>query len=505
MNYFLVIADRPQVSNRVIRQYKTHSDHFIRVEFADEDGTTLHYDSRTSNERIYEERFKQVLQDSINIAGRRFRFLGFSHSSLRSQTCWFCAPFVQDETIILAPIIIGRLGNFSAIRSPAKCAARIGQAFSDTSGAIQIRPESKITLPDVERSGRVFSDGCGTISKDLLKKVWTNWAASRNFQPTVLQIRFQGVKGLVSLDNRLRGEQICIRDSMQKFHGSPSWDVEMCGANFRKLPCFLNKQFIKILEDLGIPTRVFLRLQRERVKELRMMTSSSVNASQLLDFHRVGGAAHLPALISILGHIGVEIQADEFLWGVVQVTTLSLLRQLKYRSRILLENGVTLLGIMDETGFLKEGEIYCVFEQKQGKKVILKAESIAITRAPALHPGDIQVVKAVSIPLDSPLQELNNCVVFSQHGHRDLPSMLSGGDLDGDLYNVIWDRDLIPKATYEPADYPRVTPLDIGRQVTGEDMSDFLVRLQKPLLHEEYPSHLQYESKRSSGNYNITL
>jgi hypothetical protein len=289
----------------------------------------------------------------------------------------------------------------------------------------------------------------------------------------------------VSLDTRLQGERILIRPSMQKFDGSPSWDVELCGANFKKLPCFLNRQFIKILEDLGVPTGVFLSLQRKRVEELRMMSRSSVNASQLLDFNRVGSAAHLPTLISILGHIGVRITDDEFLWGVVQVTMLSLLRQIKYRSRILLDNGVTLLGIMDETGYLKEGEIFCVFD---GKKSLPKG-LVAVTRAPALHPGDIQLVTAVDIPHDSPLRALSNCVVFSQHGPRDVPSMLSGGDLDGDLYNVIWDRDLLPKKTYEPADYPRVPPLDIGRAVTTEDMSDFLVRtnqecaLQEPLYY----------------------
>jgi hypothetical protein len=182
-----------EVSNRVIRQYRTHSDHFIRVEFADEDGSPLAYDSRTSNERIYGKKYQQALRGSITIAGQVYKFLGFSHSSLRSQTCWFCAPFVQDGTVFHAPIIIGKLGQFAAIRSPAKCAARIGQAFSDTSGVIQIQQENLVPLPDVERNGRVFSDGCGTISLELLKKVWMGWAASRNAHPTVLQIRFQGL------------------------------------------------------------------------------------------------------------------------------------------------------------------------------------------------------------------------------------------------------------------------------------------------------------------------
>jgi hypothetical protein len=182
-----------EVSNRVIRQYSAHSDHFIRVEFADEDGSPLSYDSRTSNERIYDNKYRETLRSSINIAGKVFKFLGFSHSSLRSQTCWFCAPFINEGgRLIHAPIIISDLGNFSKIRSPARCAARIGQAFSDTSGAIPIKQENLNWLPDVERHDRVFSDGCGTISLALLKKVWAGWSASKRSQPTILQIRFQG-------------------------------------------------------------------------------------------------------------------------------------------------------------------------------------------------------------------------------------------------------------------------------------------------------------------------
>lgn len=81
------------------------------------------------------------------------------------------------------------------------------------------------------------------------------------------------------------------------------------------------------------------------------------------------------------------------------------------------------------------------------------------------------------MPLDSPLKKLRNAVVFSQRGTRDLPSQLSGGDLDGDLYNVIWDRSLIPAPTAicPAADYPRVSAAELDRTVTRKDMSDFFV------------------------------
>ena len=79
------------------------------------------------------------------------------------------------------------------------------------------------------------------------------------------------------------------------------------------------------------------------------------------------------------------------------------------------------------------------------------------------------------MPEDSPLRKLNNCVVFSQHGGRDLPSKLSGGDLDGDTYNVIFDPTLWPTHRYAPADYPRVAAVDIGRTVEIQDMTNFFL------------------------------
>lgn len=66
-------------------------------------------------------------------------------------------------------------------------------------------------------------------------------------------------------------------------------------------------------------------------------------------------------------------------------------------------------------------------------------------------------------------------IVFSSQGQRDLPSQLSGGDLDGDLYNIIYDNSLYPKRLSHPADYPTPTAVDIGRPVERSDMTDFFI------------------------------
>lgn len=124
--------------NRVLRKYPEHHDHFLRVQFCDENGLQLMFSPAASNKVIFHTRFKKVLKDGISIGGHRFSFLGFSHSSLRAQSCWFMSPFLDAGRLLYHAMLIEDLGNFSHIRSPAKCAARIGQAFPETPIAITL-------------------------------------------------------------------------------------------------------------------------------------------------------------------------------------------------------------------------------------------------------------------------------------------------------------------------------------------------------------------------------
>ncbi|KAL8923902.1 MAG: hypothetical protein Q9208_004339 [Pyrenodesmia sp. 3 TL-2023] len=433
----------PEVKNRVLRQYSAFSSHFLQVTFCDEDGTPLRHDRTSSIEALYHERFQRVLGGNISICGRPYEFLGFSHSSLRAQTCWFMAPFIWNGELRYARAVIKDLGDFSAIRSPAKCAARIGQAFSQAFSSVDLPKEAFRSLPEVERS-----DASGI---------------HRVFR----------AKGMISLDSRLQGEVLCLRPSMIKFEAT-STQIEICGAGFKPLPFYLNRQLIKILEDLGVEEGAFMDLQEEAVDQLRITSSNPVNAGYYLQRNLIGKSARLPWLIRKLSYIGMTFSDDDFLRDAHELAILIQLRELKYRSRIFVERGMTLYGIMDETGYLEEGQIYCSVHNEKGGLVL--TGQVVITRCPALHPGDVQYVDAVDVPQGSPLRSVHNCVVFSSKGDRDLPSQLSGGDLDGDLYNVIYDDTLMPKKISDPADYPIVQAIDIGREVTRADMSDFFVQ-----------------------------
>ena len=228
---------------------------------------------------------------------------------------------------------------------------------------------------------------------------------------------------------------------------------------------------VKVLEDLGVKTASFEALQAQAIRKLREIAESPINAAAFLERNDVGNVANLPWLFERLFYMGISVFEDQFLWSIVELTVLTNLRDLKYRMRIPVEKGVTVYGIMDETDILKEGEIYV---STLGRDPIIGR--VAITRSPALHPGDIQIATAVAVSNDSPLRQLHNCVVFSQRGDRDLPSQLSGGDLDGDQFNIFYDPLIMPTKTVTPADYPRVPPEDIGRPVELQHITDFMVK-----------------------------
>lgn len=184
---------------------------------------------------------------------------------------------------------------------------------------------------------------------------------------------------MISLDTRLEGDVLRLRDSMIKFKIDPMEkvsDIEICGAGLKPLPMFLNRPLIKILEDLGVPESAFLHLQEVAVDQLRMTTESPVNAANFLQRNYIGKAARLPWLVRKLLDINILFNDDDFLRNVLELAILMQLRELKHRtssltfslveeslesgcmsifvtnsfltgiigSRILVENGMTLYG-----------------------------------------------------------------------------------------------------------------------------------------------------------------
>ncbi|KAI1135814.1 RdRP-domain-containing protein [Hypoxylon sp. FL0543] len=480
----ILLGPEPEAKNRILRKFPNHIGFFARVQFCEEDGQDLFFNAKVSLDLIWK-RFRDVLLRGIHIAGRQYMFLGFSHSSLRAHGVWFMATFFDHNSNFQTyATVIADLGRFNKIYSPSRCAARIGQAFSETPFAVDLE-ELGVNIQYIEdvKSGdgsRVFSDGVGTLSRSLMEAIQAALPQNRD-TTTCFQIRWGGAKGMLALDDTLEGMVMRIRpESMIKFESDDTRYLEICDMSNKPIPLVLNRQMIKILEDMGVSEDWFLHVQNREVKRLREITASIHNTITFLKRQKVAEQINFSKFIRRLHKLGLDYRKDAFLCSVVETVVLKEVRLLKHKARIPVEKGVTLFGIMDEFGYLEEDEVFVTFEKRKlhGKHhPDLHDKLVLVTRSPALHPGDIQLPRAVVPPPRHPLRSLSNCIVFSQKGKRDLPSQLSGGDLDGDIYNIIWDEEAVESSRriFQPADYPRVPPKTIGREVTREDMTDFFV------------------------------
>lgn len=99
---------------------------------------------------------------------------------------------------------------------------------------------------------------------------------------------------MISLNMRLEGEALLLHQSMIKFMGSDASDIEICESASRPLLMYLNRQYIKIMEDLRVDPDVFMKLQNAAVERLCRTTLSVVNAASFLKRELVGKTARVP-------------------------------------------------------------------------------------------------------------------------------------------------------------------------------------------------------------------
>lgn len=102
------------------------------------------------------------------------------------------------------------------------------------------------------------------------------------------------------------------------------------------------------------------------------------------------------------------------------------------------------MGVLDETNTLEYGQLYVQFSDPrdlEGKRSYVVRGTVLMAKMPAVHAGDVRVLECVDHPA---LSQYKNVIVFPQKGDRPHPNEASGSDLDGDIYFVTWDKNLIP-------------------------------------------------------------
>ena len=492
-------------SNRIIRKYKSSASHFLRVRFEDDDyrGQTKLYAATNNKMVLVFGRVRRTMKYGIIIAGRHYQFLAWGNSQLREHGCYF---FADVKNGVTAQQIRAEMGAFDNEKIVAKRAARMGQCFSTTSAIpVRIAPVSiDRCIPDVVKGRFTFTDGVGKISPLLAGLIHSNLKIAGPV-PSCFQFRLGGCKGVLTVDPTLPNIGVKVRASQFKFD-STSRELEIIRWSEFWQP-FLNRQLILVLSDLGVPDAIFKTMQADTVRSLNeAMEDDSAALKALRDNVDPN---RMTLNICDLIESGFRRVEEPFVMSVLNLWRSWSLKYIKEKAKIPIRDGCFVLGVVDETATLrghfinlevpqhgsfaeKVKSIPEIFVQvtnpQTGQKEIIEGVCI-LARNPSLHKGDIRVVRAIDVKA---LHHLCDVVVMPQTGDRDLPSMCSGGDLDGDEYIVCWDQRLIPPVwNAEPFHYEPPAPKTAAGLITTEHIIDFFYDyLQNDFLGRIAHAHL---------------
>lgn len=473
-------------SNRITRRYIEFADRFLRVRFTDEKTEgRLNPTMGASNDEVFR-RVQATLSQGIKIGDRQYEFLAFGNSQFREHGAYFFAP-LPDLT---AAHIRAWMGQFSHIRNVARHTARLGQCFS-TTRAVAGSPVTVTRIPDIICGNYCFSDGVGKISKFLAQMVMNelNIKPPISGFPSAFQFRLGGCKGMLAISTDTDPKGVHIRPSQIKF------ESEHNGLEIIRWSQFgiatLNRQLIHVLSARGISDRIFKDRLHTMLQDFDKAMKNDIHATEVLQ--KFVDPNQMTLTVAQMVSDGFKARGEPFVNSLLALWQAWHLKGLKEKAKIVINQGANLLGILDETGTLKgcfkreKGlkrsyeeelaslpEIFCQICRpgKEEKSEIVQGICI-LARNPSLHPGDIRVVRAVDRP---ELRHLYDVVVFPQTGDRDLASMCSGGDLDGDDYLVIWDQGLIPKLwDVQPMENTRQKEAVLDHEVTVNDITSFFV------------------------------
>lgn len=223
-----------EVSNRILRQYSSHIDRFLRVQFL-EDPKRGKLEGLSPTIATLYERVLRTLVEGIIVGGRHYRFLAFGNSQLREHGAFFFSNCpgslecgVSGCSGLTARQIREDIGDVSKILVVAKQTARVGQAFSTTRVLQDSKSDYSIAYLADKIGGTqdrfCFSDGVGMITDGLLAEVAKNMNHS-GVPPSAFQFRLGGAKGVLAAmprgmtkyNREGTGQRIFLRPSQNKF------------------------------------------------------------------------------------------------------------------------------------------------------------------------------------------------------------------------------------------------------------------------------------------------
>ncbi|XP_063437028.1 uncharacterized protein LOC134718444 [Mytilus trossulus] len=414
---------------------------------------------------------KKMLIGTVTVNGLNYVYLGCSSEGLKQRKCFMWQGTQQEVTSI-----IQQNGDFDQ-SAVSKRMARFGLLFSEVMmTSIEIQSDQIILEDDIVSDCKRynFTDGCGSIGLEMAQRVTDEINRIDNtdliIPPSVFKIRLQGYKGVLTLCKEIKGQSIKIRPSMIKFETSAHPRLGICEYSKPFTFGHLNQQYIALLSGLGVPDEIFTDFQTAQFERLRGMTVNLEASICILQWQK---KSDLARVVIDLGKMNL-VPCEEMKELKKLQAQLSISKKAK-KIRIVVPKSRYIFGVCDPYGILEYGECYVRVTATTNGHVKNVSGPVVVCKSPCYLLGDIRVLKAVS-DMDKPelskLSHLVDCIVFPIRGPRPHPNETAGSDLDGDMFFVCWDENLIPPVTHQPYDYPAAQSKPEGR-VTVEKMISY--------------------------------
>jgi regulator of nonsense transcripts 1 len=233
---------------------------------------------------------------------------------------------------------------------------------------------------------------------------------------------------------------------------------------------------VVLLHALAITTDALMKKQDEFFDLLQAAWNGNIRATfqflSFLNYFDLGERLLLEGFSSISGIVRSKVQGE--------YSKMSRQRGGSQRCRIMISKSRLLFGVCDPTSKagatpkLKAGTCFVrITSPESGQAQTIVNTHVLVTRNPCLHPGDLQKFEAVEV---REFSHLVDCIVFPTVGKRPSVDQMSGGDLDGDKFIVIWDPDVVPATLAQPADYPHPKQVMRPANMSGDGRADYFAQ-----------------------------
>ena len=363
------------------------------------------------DQRVRPEEVQRLLLPGVRVGGQLYTFLGCSQGGLKERSGLLWRGDRGEVARVLA-----ECGDLHKITSVSKRMAREGLLFSSVElSGVKVEEGDIIPGEDIERCGYNFTDGCGEISQELVERVVETLPSTMvppGYLPSVLQIRLQGIKGVVALNPRVEQGKMMVRPSQKKFHTTFEPTLGVAGVSRPYSFGHLNRQFVILLSGLGVQDQVFLSLHQEYYDLVERMTRDKEAAITILQWRNQWQTCQQLVKISSLELSQVRSSKDEVYRAAnPMVLVRKRLREVqqailkadtkegrdgavKEKLRMLVPHSRLVYGVCDQEGELSPGQCQ-VRLTTEGGLVRSLLGKVVVARSPSYLLGDVRVLQMV--------------------------------------------------------------------------------------------------------------